>query len=92
MPDRAARLHAALTAALTPSEVRVVDDSASHAGHAGAAVGGETHYSVVVVSDRFAGLSRLARHRLVNAAAAAEFGTRLHALTVVARTPAEGGS
>ena len=88
-PTRADRIRALLDAALHPSMLDVVDDSASHAGHAGAQRGGQTHYNVVVVSDRFEGLGRVARHRLVNAALQPEFGTGLHALSLVLRTPGE---
>ncbi len=86
---RADRMHAVLTQHLTPSRIEVVDDSASHAGHAGAASGGQTHYSVLIVSDRFTGLSRVARHRLVTGALAPEFEGGLHALSLTLRTPAE---
>ncbi len=78
-----------MRAALAPAEVEVVDDSARHAGHAGAQPGGETHYSVLAVSPRFEGLSRVARHRLVNDALGAEFGAGLHALSLTLRTPEE---
>ena len=67
----------------------MVDDSAKHAGHAGARAEGQTHYSVLLVSDRFAGLSRVDRHRLVNAALAPEFAAGLHALALTLKTPAE---
>jgi len=78
-----------LSAAFTPLRLVVQDDSGQHAGHAGATPGGETHYSVLVVSARFAGQSRVARHRLVNAAVAAEFDQGLHALALTLRTPEE---
>jgi BolA protein len=58
------RIRAALTRALAPSRLDIEDESAAHAGHAGAASGGG-HYRVYVVSERFTGLSRIARHRLV---------------------------
>ena len=90
--DRAARIRALLEAALQPSSLAVEDDSARHAGHAGAQAGGQTHYNVVVVSPRFEGLNRVARHRLVNAALQPEFGTGLHALSLVLRTPGEAAS
>ena len=90
-PDRADRIHAALHAALAPQVLRVVDDSAKHAGHAGAQPGGQTHYSVLLVSDRFEGQGRVARHRLVNQALAAEFANGLHALALTLQTPAEHG-
>ncbi len=87
-PDRATRIRMAL-AVLDPIALDVVDDSASHAGHAGARAGGETHYNVLVVSPQFTGLGRVARHRLVNQALAAEFDTGLHALSLVLKAPAE---
>ncbi len=93
-PDRAERIRAALQSALAPVAMEVVDDSARHAGHAGSSGGGQTHYNVLVVSDRFAGLNRVARHRLVNAPLQAEFASGLHALSLVLRTPdeASGGA
>ena len=87
--DRAVRIETTLRAALAPDLVQVMDDSARHAGHAGASPGGETHYTVLVVAEAFRGLSRVARHRLVNAALAREFATGLHALALVLRTPEE---
>ena len=87
--DRAARIRALLEASLQPSFLGVKDDSASHAGHAGAQAGGQTHYNVIVVSPHFEGLNRVARHRLVNAALQPEFGMGLHALSLVLRTPGE---
>lgn len=91
-PNRAARIHALLQAALDPVAAEVQDDSGSHAGHSGARAGGETHYNVLVVSPRFEGLNRVARHRLVNAALAPEFDLGLHALSLVLRTPGEAGA
>ena len=87
--SRATRIDAALRAAFAPTMLHVTDDSAKHAGHAGARPGGETHYSVLLVSPVFEGLSRVARHRAVNAAVATEFEIGLHALALVLRTPAE---
>ena len=88
-PLRTERIHALVSAALTPVLLEVRDDSALHAGHAGATPGGETHYSVLVVSDRFAGQGRVARHRMVNAALEGEFAGGLHALALTLRTPEE---
>lgn len=82
-------MRALLSSALAPVLLDVRDDSNLHAGHAGAAPGGETHYSVLVVSDRFRGQNRVARHRLVNAALGAEFSGGLHALALTLRTPEE---
>ncbi len=90
MTNRAARIEAVLREHFTPTILQVVDDSAKHAGHSGAREGGETHYSVLVVSDRFAGIGRVARHRLVNTALEPEFGAGLHALALTLRAPGEG--
>lgn len=89
MNRRADRIAAALTAAFPPAEVEVVDDSHRHAGHAGAAPGGETHYNVRVVSPAFAGLNRVARSRAVHEVLAAEFASGLHALALTLKTPEE---
>lgn len=90
---RADRIRAALTQAFAPTELQVQDDSAHHAGHAGAQPGGETHYSVLLVSAAFQGLSRVARSRAVHAALTTEFGPAdtggMHALSLTLRTPAE---
>ena len=89
MMTRADRLRTALATALSPAVLEIVDDSAKHAGHAGARAGGETHYSVLIVSARFEGLDRVARHRLVNQAVADEFAGGLHALSLTLRAPAQ---
>ncbi|HYZ64064.1 MAG TPA: BolA family protein [Acetobacteraceae bacterium] len=89
MSNRAARIETVLRHQFAPTILEVVDDSAKHAGHSGARPEGETHYSVLVVSDRFAGLGRVARHRLVNEALAAEFGGGLHALALTLKAPGE---
>lgn len=88
--NRAARIETVLREHFAPTIMQVMDDSAQHAGHAGARDGGETHYSVLVVSDRFAGLNRVERHRMVNQALEAEFGAGLHALALTLRSPGEG--
>jgi len=87
--SRTGRMTKALEARFAPGSVSVVDDSARHAGHAGAQPGGETHYRVRIVSDAFAGLSRLARQRLVNELLSQEFQTGLHALSLDLKTEAE---
>ncbi len=89
MPNRVARIEIALRDHLAPTILQIADDSAKHAGHSGARAGGETHYSVLVVSDRFAGLNRVARHRLVNEALGAEFDSGLHALALTLKAPGE---
>ena len=87
--NRASRLAALLARAFDPAEVTVVDDSQSHAGHAGARPGGETHYTVRVVTPAFSGMSRVARSRAAHEAVAAEFATGLHALSLRLQTPEE---
>ncbi|MBI5780841.1 MAG: BolA family transcriptional regulator [Rhodocyclales bacterium] len=72
---------------LEPIELEIHDDSAAHAGHAGAAGGG--HYRVRLVSPRFSGLSRVQRHRLVFAAAGDLMQKGIHALAVTALAPGE---
>jgi len=79
-----------LHAALQPVSLEVVDESAAHAGHQGARPGGETHFRVNVTAARFDKVSRLDRHRMVNAALAGLLRSQIHALTIVARAPGEG--
>jgi stress-induced morphogen len=89
MSTRADRIAARLTEAFAPSLLRIADESARHAGHAGAQPGGETHYAVLVVSAAFQGESRVARSRAVHAALTGEFASGLHALALTLRTPEE---
>jgi stress-induced morphogen len=89
MSSRATRLRDVLTREFAPAVVQVLDDSAHHAGHAGAQPGGETHYSVLMVAEAFSGLSRVSRSRAVHAVLAAEFSSGLHALALTLRTPEE---
>ena len=83
-------IRAALEQALQPQRLEVEDDSARHAGHAGAR-DGRGHFNVIVVSSAFEGLGPLARHRAVYAAVGTLMETDIHALSIVARTPAEAG-
>jgi BolA protein len=80
-------LAARLQAALAPERLVVEDDSHQHAGHAGAREG--RHFSVQIHSARFAGLSRVARHRLVYDALGPLAGQGIHALALVTRAPDE---
>lgn len=91
MDNRADRIRSALAAQFAPVRIEVVDDSAKHAGHAGAAPGGQTHYSVLLVSEIFTGMNRVARSRAVHAALEAEFSGGLHALALTLRAPSEVG-
>ena len=88
---RVGAIRAALEQALQPQLLEVEDDSARHAGHAGAR-DGRGHFNVTVVSSAFEGLGPLARHRAVYAAVGTLMETDIHALSIVARTPAEAGS
>jgi BolA family transcriptional regulator, general stress-responsive regulator len=81
-----------LTKAFAPERLEVIDESHRHAGHAGARPGGETHYSVHIVSQAFAGKSRLDRHRMVNATLASELQGGVHALAIRAAAPGEAGA
>lgn len=85
--DRESRIYALLTAAFEPVTLNVVDDSARHAGHAGAQPGGETHYNVTIVSPAFEGLSRVQIQRTVMLALQSEFDSGLHALSLKASAP-----
>jgi len=80
-----------LTAALAPSRLELVDDSARHAGHAGARPEGETHFRLTIVADVFAGRSPIERQRLVFAALGDLMQSDIHALSITALTPAEAG-
>jgi BolA protein len=70
-----------------PINLVVTDDSASHAGHAGEDPRGESHFTVDITSDRFAGLSRVERQRAVNRALADLLAERVHALAIRAEAP-----
>ncbi|MDR7006511.1 BolA family protein [Paraburkholderia strydomiana] len=86
--ERAALIEARLTAALAPiAWIQITDDSAQHAGHAGAAAGG--HFSVTIVAAAFAGKPRVARHRMVYDALADAMQRGIHALAITAYTPEE---
>ena len=85
--ERVAKLRAALERGLAPATLTVQDDSAKHAGHAGAREGG--HFRVQVVSERFRGRGRIERHRLVYEAVGALMGSEVHALAITALSPEE---
>lgn len=76
---------------LAAEAIEVTDDSAAHAGHGGARPEGETHFSLSVISARFAGLPRVARQRLVYAALGDLMGAPVHALSLRTLTPDEAG-
>lgn len=78
-----------LTERFDPMRLDIIDDSARHAGHAGAQPGGETHFDVTIVSDAFAGIGRVARQRLVYETLADELAGGVHALALRTLTPEE---
>jgi BolA protein len=85
--ERVEKLRRALTARLAPVALEIRDESAKHAGHAGAREGG--HFCVIVVSEQFAGRTRMQRHQLVYEAVSELMRTDIHALSIEARTPQE---
>ena len=82
-------IQALLTAAFAPSHLAVINDSAKHHGHMGDDGSGESHFTVEIESAAFAGVSRLQRQRLVNAALGDIPGQRVHALAIKAKAPGE---
>ena len=88
MSERVALIEQQLRSAFAPEYIDIVDDSAAHAGHPGARSGGG-HFNVVIVSQKFAGKSRLQRHRLVYSALAELMQKDIHALSIKALTPDE---
>jgi BolA protein len=87
MNDRVERI-TTLLQDLSPLSCLVEDESALHAGHAGAASGGG-HYRLHLVSSRFEGLNRVSRHRLVYDCLGKLMKTEIHALALTLLTPAE---
>lgn len=78
-----------LTSAFAPVSLAVIDESENHRGHGGWREGGETHFRVKLVSETFAGKSRIDRHRMVNQVLDAELKGRVHALAIEAKAPGE---
>lgn len=89
MPAVREVLETKLRAAFDPATVEVVDESHLHAGHASAPAGGESHFRVLVVSEAFAGKTRVDRHRMVNQVLKADLDDRVHALALKTLTPDE---
>lgn len=85
----AAELEKRLRAALAPARLAVINDSASHHGHAGDDGSGESHFTVEIEAEQFAGMTRVARQRAVNAAVGDLMDGRIHALAIRARAPGE---
>ncbi len=85
-PGRIERMRGLLTAAFDPVELAITDDSHKHAGHGGGAQG-HGHFSVRIVSAKFAGMLPLARHRAIYAALGNMMTDDIHALAIDARAP-----
>jgi BolA protein len=85
--DRISLIEQRLRERIAAERVEVLDDSAQHAGHAGAKGGG--HFSITVVSPKFSGLNAVQRHRLVYDALDELMRTDIHALSIRALTPTE---
>jgi BolA family transcriptional regulator, general stress-responsive regulator len=75
--------------ALAPARLELLDESAQHAGHAGASPGGNTHWKLTIVSAAFAGKPTVARHRMVYQALGELMQHPIHALAISARAPGE---
>lgn len=88
MTDRIELIRSRLDTALAPLSIEIIDESAKHAGHAGARSGGG-HFIVEIVSDAFQGKSLIQRHRLVYDALGDAMRSEIHALSIKAHTPAE---
>ncbi len=86
---RRARIISRLERAFAPSALEVADESERHRGHAGWREGGGTHFAVRLVSERFSGLPRIARHRLVHEALGSELMAEIHALRLTLLAPEE---
>jgi BolA protein len=88
MNDRLERIRERLIATFAPLECQLIDESHLHAGHAGAA-SGAGHYRLQLVSERFEGLNRVTRHRLVYDCLGDLMHADIHALAIVALAPSE---
>ena len=86
--NRVEEIRRRLEAALAPQEVVLEDDSAAHAGHAGAATGGG-HFNLRIVSSQFEGLKLVTRHRLVYDSVHDMMHKEIHALAITALAPSE---
>lgn len=81
------RIAQALTSALSPQSLDVIDESHLHKGHAGARPEGETHFRVRITAEAFRGKSRVDMHRTINSILADELAAGVHALAIQAKAP-----
>jgi len=87
MNDTISEIKARL-ASLQPENIEIIDESAQHAGHAGARSGGG-HYQMTIISPAFTGQNTVARHRAIYQALGDLMSTRIHALSITAYSPEE---
>ncbi len=78
-----------LSDAFAPESIDVIDESQLHEGHAGHRPGGQTHFRIYIVSQAFAGKSRVDRHRMINAILSDDLAGGIHALAIHAAAPGE---
>jgi BolA protein len=83
------RIESTLSRGLEPIKLAVLDESDRHKGHSGARAGGETHYRVYIVAERFTGKPKVERHRMVYALLKDEFAAGVHALALQTLAPGE---
>jgi BolA protein len=88
MSTRTKQLEHAINSFFGQCQCQIQDDSAAHAGHAGAA-SGASHFTLTLISDKFEGLNRVSRHRLVYDAVGEMMHTDIHALVIHALAPSE---
>ncbi len=89
MTIRIEKIKHLLSQSLEPKKIQIVDDSASHAGHAGGREHGGGHYQVLIVSPKFTDVNTVKRHQLVYQALDSMMKTEIHALSIQALTPDE---
>ncbi|MBA3834247.1 MAG: BolA family transcriptional regulator [Pseudomonadota bacterium] len=85
----ATEMHRRLAEALNPTKIELIDDSEKHRGHGGYNPAGESHFTLIIESARFAGKSRVERQRMVHAALGDLLEERVHALSIRGRAPGE---
>lgn len=89
MTERSDRIKSRLVETFSPEHFEIIDDSQSHAGHAGVQESGGGHFFITIVSDKFEGKSRVQRHQLIYAALGTMMQTDIHALSIKSFTPKE---
>lgn len=83
------RIRQILMVSFEPTRLDVINESEQHAGHRNSPGTGESHFRVFIVSEKFRGVSRVGRHRMINEALGAIVGKEVHALAVSAKAPEE---